>query len=102
MRDDNNKYVNNKDFGYIAKSATSSRGSNTASQIGDQNAREMYNGEYRDLNNKMRGTSENKNFGKDMWGYEEGPIHMRKGGDKNPSTSELGARAQRKGERKGK
>jgi hypothetical protein len=39
-KDDNNKFVNNKDFGKIAQS---SRGSNTPTQIGDQNQRETYN-----------------------------------------------------------
>ncbi len=45
--DDNNKFVNNRDFGKIAKSKTASRGSNTPKQVGDQNARELYNS-YRD------------------------------------------------------
>jgi hypothetical protein len=40
MRDNTNKFVNNKDFGVIAKS---SRGSNTPTQIGDMNQRERYN-----------------------------------------------------------
>jgi hypothetical protein len=43
MRDNNNKFVNNKDFGKIAKSTTASRGSNTPTQVGDQNMRESYN-----------------------------------------------------------
>jgi hypothetical protein len=40
MRDNTNKFVNNKDFGVIAKS---SRGSNTPTQVGDMNQRELYN-----------------------------------------------------------
>jgi hypothetical protein len=37
---DTNKFVNNKDFGVIARS---SRGSNTPTQVGDQNQRENFN-----------------------------------------------------------
>jgi hypothetical protein len=37
---DTNKFVNNKDFGVIARS---SRGSNTPTQVGNDNQREAYN-----------------------------------------------------------
>ena len=43
MKNDNNKFVNTKDFGVIAKSTTSSRGSNTPTQVGNDNQREFYN-----------------------------------------------------------
>jgi len=36
-----NKFVNNKDFGMIAQSAN--RGSNTPTQVGNDNEREAYN-----------------------------------------------------------
>jgi len=38
-----NTYVNNKDFGMIAQSAKTSRGSNTPTQVGNDNQREGYN-----------------------------------------------------------
>ena len=53
MRDNTNKFVNNKDFGVIAKS---SRGSNTPTQVGDQNLREIYNLRRDDLKNKKVGS----------------------------------------------
>jgi hypothetical protein len=52
MRDNTNKFVNNKDFGVIAKS---SRGSNTPTQIGDQNLREAASGMRDSMKNKKVG-----------------------------------------------
>ena len=52
MRDDANKFVNNKDFGYIAQS---SRGSNTPKQIGDQNLREAASGVRDSMKNEKVG-----------------------------------------------
>lgn len=86
---DTNKFVNNKDFGVIARS---SRGSNTPEQVGNQNQLEYGRAP------KLRGQTLGKQTKAEVQkGAQSGVRHMqRAGGSKNPSNRELYEKNHRK------